>query len=141
MHFWSSALSEALRRKATDNFHPRLYRSEPPRFVFPDYPEGFAPAVVSPECHPMPESDRADSPAPTVGGRRLRDVAKAPSRAASNSARLKNHIFSALGTRFNPAGNRLSYDFSRRRGEKESLGEGGSPLDSGEGRIGKTLTV
>jgi hypothetical protein len=35
----------------------------------------------------------------------------------------------------------LSYDFSRWSGEKEPLGEGGSPLDSGEGRIGSTLTV
>jgi hypothetical protein len=35
----------------------------------------------------------------------------------------------------------LSYDFSRRRGEKEPLGEGGCPLVSGEGRIGSTLTV
>jgi hypothetical protein len=35
----------------------------------------------------------------------------------------------------------LSYDFSRRSGEKEPLGEGGSPFDSGEGRIGSTLTV
>jgi hypothetical protein len=39
------------------------------------------------------------------------------------------------------SGNCLSYDFSRREGEKERLGEGGSPLDSGEGRIGSTLTV
>src|ERR1700722_20007438 len=30
---------------------------------------------------------------------------------------------------------RLSYDFSRREGDKEPLGEGGSPLVSGEGRI------
>jgi hypothetical protein len=36
---------------------------------------------------------------------------------------------------------RLSYDFLRRRGEKEPLGEGGCPLVSGEGRIGSTLTV
>ena len=36
---------------------------------------------------------------------------------------------------------RLSYDFSRREGEKEPLGEGGCPLVSGEGRIGSTLTV
>jgi hypothetical protein len=35
----------------------------------------------------------------------------------------------------------LSYDFSRWSGEKEPLGEGGSPLVSGEGRIGSTLTV
>ena len=35
----------------------------------------------------------------------------------------------------------LSYDFSRREGEKEPLGEGGCPLVSGEGRIGSTLTV
>ena len=35
----------------------------------------------------------------------------------------------------------LSYDFLRRRGEKEPLGEGGCPLVSGEGRIGSTLTV
>jgi hypothetical protein len=35
----------------------------------------------------------------------------------------------------------LSYDFSRRGGEKEPLGEGGCPLDSGEGRIGSSLTV
>ena len=38
-------------------------------------------------------------------------------------------------------GFRLSYDNSRRRGEKEPLGEGGSPLVSGEGRIGIMLTV
>jgi hypothetical protein len=38
-------------------------------------------------------------------------------------------------------GFRLSYDFSRREGEKEPLGEGGCPLFSGEGRIGSTLTV
>jgi hypothetical protein len=37
---------------------------------------------------------------------RLRE---APSRAASDSARLKNHVFSALGTRFNPAGNRSNH--------------------------------
>jgi len=30
------------------------------RFVFPDDPERLEPAVVSPECHPMPESDRAE---------------------------------------------------------------------------------
>ena len=36
---------------------------------------------------------------------------------------------------------RLSYDFSRWSGEKEPLGEGGSPLGSGEGRIGIMLTV
>jgi hypothetical protein len=35
----------------------------------------------------------------------------------------------------------LSYDFSRREGEKEPLGEGGCPLSGGEGRIGSTLTV
>jgi transposase len=35
----------------------------------------------------------------------------------------------------------LAYDFSRREGEKERLGEGGCPLDSGEGRIGSMLTV
>jgi hypothetical protein len=35
----------------------------------------------------------------------------------------------------------LSYDFSRREGEKEPLREGGCPLVSGEGRIGSTLTV
>ena len=39
------------------------------------------------------------------------------------------------------SGNCLSYDFSRRGDEKEPLGEGGSPLHSGEGRIGKVLTV
>ena len=44
-----------------------------------------------------------------------------------------------LLTRRNAAG--LSYDFSRREGEKEPLGEGGCPLVSGEGRIGSTLTV
>ena len=42
---------------------------------------------------------------------------KAPSRAASDSARLKNHIFSALGTpttnRFNPAGNRSKKSFAK----------------------------
>src|SRR5882757_9929284 len=38
-----------------------------------------------------------------------------------------------------PHGIRLSYDFSRREGEKEPLGEGGCPLVSGEGRIGNTL--
>jgi hypothetical protein len=32
----------------------------------------------------------------------------------------------------------LSYDFSRREGEKEPLGEGGCPLVSGDGRIGST---
>jgi hypothetical protein len=36
---------------------------------------------------------------------------------------------------------RLSHDFLRWSGEKEPLGEGGSPLGSGEGRIGVTLTV
>jgi len=36
---------------------------------------------------------------------------------------------------------RLSYDFSRREGEKEPLGEGGCPPVSGEGRIGSALTV
>ncbi len=36
---------------------------------------------------------------------------------------------------------RLSYDFSRRLGEKEPLGEGCRPLVSGEGWIAKTLTV
>ena len=40
-----------------------------------------------------------------------------------------------------PKAERLSYDFSRREGEKEPLGEGGCPLVSGEGRIGSTLTV
>jgi transposase len=35
----------------------------------------------------------------------------------------------------------LSYDFWRREGEKEPLGEGGCPLVSGEGRIGSMLTV
>jgi hypothetical protein len=35
----------------------------------------------------------------------------------------------------------LSYDFSCWSGENEPLGEGGSPLDSGEGRIGSRLTV
>jgi hypothetical protein len=43
--------------------------------------------------------------------------------------------------RLNPKAARLSYDFSRWSGEKEPLGEDGSPLDSGEGRIGSTLTV
>ena len=43
--------------------------------------------------------------------------------------------------RVKPNAEGLSYDFSRRRGEKEPLGEGGSPLDSGEGWIGSTLTV
>jgi transposase len=43
--------------------------------------------------------------------------------------------------RCNMSGNCLSYDFSRRGDEKEPLGEGGSPLHSGEGRIGKVLTV
>jgi len=38
-------------------------------------------------------------------------------------------------------GFRLSYDFSGHRGEKEPLGEGGSPLGSGEGRIEQPLTV
>ena len=42
---------------------------------------------------------------------------------------------------FDPLAICLSYDFSRHRGEKEPLGEGGSPLDSGEGRIGIVLTV
>ena len=35
----------------------------------------------------------------------------------------------------------LSYDFSRREGEKEPLGKVGCPLVSGEGRIGSSLTV
>jgi hypothetical protein len=35
----------------------------------------------------------------------------------------------------------LSYDFLRDGGKKEPLGEGGCPLDSGEGRIGSSLTV
>jgi hypothetical protein len=35
----------------------------------------------------------------------------------------------------------LSYDFSRRLGEKEPLREGCRPLVSGEGRIGDRLTV
>jgi hypothetical protein len=35
----------------------------------------------------------------------------------------------------------LSHDSSDWSGEKEPLGEGGSPLGSGEGRIGATLTV
>jgi hypothetical protein len=35
----------------------------------------------------------------------------------------------------------LSYDFLRRLGEKEPLGEGCRPLISGEGRIGKPRTV
>jgi hypothetical protein len=30
------------------------------RLIFPDDPEGLAPAVASPECHPMPESDDAE---------------------------------------------------------------------------------
>ena len=40
-----------------------------------------------------------------------------------------------------PNAGRLSYDFSRWSGEKEPLGEGGGPLDSGEGWIERTLTV
>jgi hypothetical protein len=43
--------------------------------------------------------------------------------------------------RCNLSGKCLSHDFSRQRGEKESLGEGSSPLVSGEGRIGIMLTV
>jgi hypothetical protein len=43
--------------------------------------------------------------------------------------------------RVNPKTEGLSCDFSRWSGEKESLGEGGSPLDSGEGWIERTLTV
>jgi transposase len=43
--------------------------------------------------------------------------------------------------RVDPKAGRLSYDFSRRRGEKEPLGEGGCPFVSGEGRIGSTLAV
>jgi hypothetical protein len=42
--------------------------------------------------------------------------------------------------RFKSLGNRLSYDFLRRWGEKGPLGEGGSPLVSGEGRIEKPQT-
>jgi hypothetical protein len=42
--------------------------------------------------------------------------------------------------RCNLIGNRLSYDFLRRWGEKGPLGEGGSPLVSGEGRIEKPQT-
>ena len=48
---------------------------------------------------------------------------------------------SGIPIRFSPKLSSLSYDFSRRSGEKEPLGEGGSPLDSGEGRIGSMLTV
>jgi transposase len=47
----------------------------------------------------------------------------------------------AAGYLPNLISSRLSYDFSRREGEKEPLGEGGCPLVSGEGRIGSTLTV
>jgi hypothetical protein len=35
----------------------------------------------------------------------------------------------------------LSYDFSCEQVDKEPLGEGGSPLFSGEGRIGNRLAV
>jgi hypothetical protein len=41
-------------RDVRDRSIPRI------RFVFPDDPEGLAPAVVSPERHPMPESDGAE---------------------------------------------------------------------------------
>jgi hypothetical protein len=33
----------------------------------------------------------------------------------------------------------LSYDFSRHIGEKEPLGEGGSPLGSGDGSMGSVM--
>jgi hypothetical protein len=42
--------------------------------------------------------------------------------------------------RFSLTSERLSYNLSRWSGEKEPLGEGGSPLDSGEGWIERTLT-
>jgi hypothetical protein len=42
--------------------------------------------------------------------------------------------------RFHRIGKGLSYDFLRRWGEKGPLGEGGSPLVSGEGRIEKPQT-
>ena len=35
----------------------------------------------------------------------------------------------------------MSYDFSGRKAEKEPLGEGGSPLRSGEGRIAIPRTI
>ena len=53
----------------------------------------------------------------------------------------QNLADSGIPLRFDPSAGRLSYDFSRREGEKEALGEGGCPLVSGEGRIGNTLTV
>jgi hypothetical protein len=43
--------------------------------------------------------------------------------------------------RFEPKTACLPYDFSRREGEKEPLGEGGRALISGEGRIGMVLTI
>jgi hypothetical protein len=44
-------------------------------------------------------------------------------------------------TRVKPNAKGLSYDFSLHEGEKEPLGQGGCSLDSGEGRIGSSLTV
>jgi hypothetical protein len=53
----------------------------------------------------------------------------------------QNNADSGIPNRFKLATACLSYDFSRREGEKEPLGEGGCPLVSGEGRIGSMLTV
>ena len=58
-----------------------------------------------------------------------------PTRSESRPKPKRNPI------RFNLNARCLSYDFSRRGGEKEPLGEGGSPLVSSEGRIGNMLTV
>ena len=87
------------------------------RFVFPDDPERLAPAVVPPECHPMPEGDRAEirrrrnklSRPDTVGeishvARGDRDGATTfagvdPLRGVIGSATLRHHIGQRLQSR------------------------------------------
>ena len=99
------------------------------------------------EILPRPQPNRAglrqvQDPAAKGRGAKLRSHLRRLRRnPRSIPARRMRRIHQERRIRVKPNAGRLSYDFSRREGEKEPLGEGGCPLVSGEGRIGSTLTV